>query len=122
MSNNLSAQLDRIAKRFHRHGQVGQTRDVVKVGDRSQCDDKMIVVQLLRMIAVTARNQDLLILQVDLVYVPNQYFNFAKEFPEGIHDIRDLKIARRDLMKHRREQKEILAADEGDFYRTVSRH
>jgi hypothetical protein len=60
-------------------------------------------------------------LQVDLVHVTHQHFNFAKQLPEGIYDIRDLKIARRDFMKHRCEQKEIIAADEGDFYRAVSR-
>src|SRR5437879_5972717 len=121
MSEQLDAQLNCIPKRFHCYRQFCEARDIIEIGDRSQCDYKMIIVQLLRMIAVTARNQDLLILQVDLVHASHQNFNFTKQLPEGIYDIRDLKIARRDFVEHRREQKEVVATDERDFYRAVSR-
>ena len=54
-------------------------------------------------------------------YVAQQHLNLAKQLPEGIYDIRDLEIARGNLVKHRREQEKIIATNEGNLDRTLAR-
>src|SRR6266480_3765887 len=81
----------------------------------------MIIVDLFRVVAVTARNQDPLVWQIDLVDVTHRYLNFTEQLPEGIYDICDLEIARCDLVKHRREQEKVISANETNLYRLHSR-
>jgi hypothetical protein len=54
--------------------------------------------------------------QVNLVYNTHHYLDFMEQFPERIYDICDLKIARRDLVKHRSEQEKVIAANEAHLH------
>ena len=54
-------------------------------------------------------------------HVAHYHLNLTKEFPEGIYDIGDLEIARCDLVKHRREQEKVIAANETNLHRAFSR-
>src|SRR5213596_1217792 len=76
----------------------------------------MIVIDLLWVVAVTARNQDPLVWQVNLVHDTHQYLYFMEKFPKGIYDICDLEVACCDFVKHRREQEKIIAANKANLH------
>src|SRR4030095_3233613 len=80
----------------------------------------MIVIDLLWVVAVTARNQDPFAWQVNLVHVTHQYLDLMEQFPKRIYDICDLKIACCDFVKHRREQEKVIATNEGNLHRAFS--
>src|SRR6266513_4956668 len=73
------------------------------------------------MVAVTARNQDPLVWQIDFVHITHQHLNFAKQLSKRIYDICDFEIARCDLVQHRREQEKIIVANEENLHRVDSR-
>src|ERR1700732_4815696 len=43
-----------------------------------------------------------------------------EQLPEWIYDVCDFEIARCDLVKHRREQEKVIAANEANLHRTLS--
>src|SRR5438874_5640536 len=73
------------------------------------------------MVAVTTWNQDPLVWQIDFVHLTYQHLYFAKQLSKGIYDIRDLEIARGNLVKHRREQEKVIATNKGNLHRTLAR-
>src|SRR6266481_9511801 len=81
----------------------------------------MIIVELFRVVAITARNQDPLVWQVNLVHVPHHYLDLMEQLPKGIYDVCDLEIARCDFVKHRREQEKVIAANQTDLRQTIYR-
>src|SRR5437660_5599200 len=81
----------------------------------------MVVIDLLWVAAVTAQNQDPLVWQVNLVHVTHQYLDLMEQLPKGIYDIRDLEVARCDLVKHRCEQEKVIAANEANLHCVLSR-
>src|SRR6266481_5613953 len=81
----------------------------------------MIIVELFRVVAVTARNQDPLVWQVNLVHVTHQYLDLMEQLPKGIYDVCDLEIARCDFVKHRREQEKVIVANQTDLRQTIYR-
>src|SRR6266436_2928838 len=81
----------------------------------------MIIVDLLRVVAVTARNQDPLVWQVNLVHVTHQYLDLMEQLPKRIYDICDLQVARCDLVKHRCEQEKVIAANKANPHCVLSR-
>src|SRR5439155_22980027 len=96
---DLGAESNRVRQRFHCQRQLGKTRKVVKVSDRSQCDHQMIIIDLLWAVTVTTRNQDSLIPKINLVNVADQYFDLTEQLAKGIYDVCDLEIARSILLK-----------------------
>src|SRR5947208_3729723 len=81
----------------------------------------MIIVDLFLVVAVTARNQDSLVWQVNFVHVTHQYLDLTEQLPKGIYDICDLEIACCDFVKHRREEEKIIAANEANLHCVLSR-
>src|SRR6266481_2514725 len=81
----------------------------------------MIIVELFRVVAVTARDQDPLVWQVNLVHVTHQYLDLMEQLPKGIYDIRDLQVARCDLVKHRCEQEKVVATNQANLHCAFSR-
>jgi hypothetical protein len=73
------------------------------------------------MLRQTVANLDAARLDVDTDDVPAYEVASAKQCSNGTHDMRDVEIARGDLMQHRREQEEVVAIDQRDFDRPVAR-
>src|SRR5437867_13455119 len=80
----------------------------------------MLVVELVLVVAVTTLDHDPLVWQVNLVYGTHQYLDLMEQLPERIYDICDLKIARRDFVKHRCEQEKVIAANETHLHGAFS--
>src|SRR5690348_14647255 len=55
-------------------------------------------------------------LQINALYVGLEHLHMSKNAAERINNIAGIKIARRDLVQHRRKQNEILATDQRHFY------
>src|SRR6478735_4118132 len=54
--------------------------------------------------------------QINRAYIGFDNLHVTKNSPEGIHDVARIKIARCDLMQHRRKENEILATDQRHFH------
>src|SRR6266571_8261468 len=61
----------------------------------------------------TVRNGHPLAFEVDLVYVAAEEGHVTKHLSNGIDDVGQVQIARRDLVQHRSEEKEVLAVHNG---------
>src|SRR2546430_2765276 len=71
----------------------------------------MIVIDLQRAFAETTGDRDPLVWQINLVRVTHDYFDLMEQLPQGIYNVCDFEIARCDLVKHRSEQEEVIAAN-----------
>src|SRR5207249_5586752 len=119
---DLGAESNCVRQRFHCQRQLGKTGKVVKVSDRSQCDHQMIVTDLLWAVTVATRNKDPLVRQINLVNAADQHLDPAEELAQGIDDVGDLEIARCNLVKHGCEQEKVIATNEANLRRSLSRH
>src|ERR1700747_918498 len=61
------------------------------------------------------RNHHLLALDVDLVHVATEKIHAADHLANGINDVGQIQIARRDLVQHRSKEKKVLAINDRDF-------
>src|ERR1700756_4303149 len=82
----------------------------------------MIVLQNLQILVVALRNCYSTVWQIEFIHIANQHLNTAKQLAQRIYDIGNLEITRRDLMKHRREQEKVVAANQANLDRAFSRH
>ena len=64
------------------------------------------------MMIETVRNHDLPFPDVDMIYFPGKEVHPAQHLADWIYDRRKIQVAGCDLMKHRREQEEIVTVDE----------
>src|SRR6266480_2739164 len=115
MCDQSVTQLDRVAKRFHCQRPLCYTGQVEKVRYRSERQNKMIVFERVRVPIKSMRNNDLFFIDVDLVHITAEKIHAANHFADRINDVRQIQIARRDLVQHRCEQKKVLAIDHRDF-------
>src|SRR5438876_5978360 len=75
----------------------------------------MIVFQLMRVPFEAVRNRHAPLANGDLVHDATEKVHVTDHLADGIDDVRQIKIARRDLVQHRCEQKKVLAIDNRDF-------
>src|SRR6516225_4457148 len=61
------------------------------------------------------RNHYLLALDVDLIHVATKKIHAADHFSDGIDDVRQIQIARRDLVQHRSKEKKVFAINDCYF-------
>src|SRR5258707_3608641 len=61
------------------------------------------------------RNQDALVWQINLVHVAHDNLNATEQLPQRIYDVGDFEIAGGDLVKHRRKEEEVVAADQANL-------
>jgi hypothetical protein len=61
------------------------------------------------------RNDDLFPVDVYFVHVTAEEINVPNHFANRINDVRQIQIARRDLVQHWREQEKVLPIHDGDF-------
>ncbi|MCC6763491.1 MAG: hypothetical protein IT293_02415 [Deltaproteobacteria bacterium] len=57
-------------------------------------------------------DHDLSSFQIDLDDVAVEEAHFADELPDRVRDVRDVEVARRHLVEHRREEEEVVAVDD----------
>ena len=110
--NELVAQMDRVTERFHRHRPLGESRDAVEVGDGAEREDEVVVGQFVVMVSAVVRHRDASRGEVDLLDGADEEPRALQQLAQGVHDVDDVEIARRDLVQHRGEEKEVLAAHE----------
>jgi hypothetical protein len=67
------------------------------------------------MVIESMRDNDLLLSQIDPLDFARKKLHLAKHLAHGIDDGRQIQVAGRDLMKHRREEAEIIAIDKLDL-------
>ena len=120
MCDQSIAQLDRVAKRFHCQRPLCYTGQVEKVRYRSERQNKMIVFERVRVPIKSMRNNDSFFIDVDLVHVTAEKIHAANHFADRINDVRQIQIARRDLVQHRREKEKVFAIDNGDLKARIS--
>src|SRR5258708_37340250 len=67
------------------------------------------------------RNQNPVVGQINLFHIAHEHLGAAQELSEGIHNVRDLEIAGSYLVKHRREEEEVVPADQAKLHVPGSR-
>src|SRR5436190_13051388 len=120
MFDQSITQLDRVAKRFHCQRPLCYTGQVEKVRYRSERQNKMIVFERVRVPIKSMRNNDLFFIDVDLVHVTAEKIHAANHFADRINDVRQIQIARRDLVQHWREKEKVFAIDNCDLKARIS--
>ena len=75
----------------------------------------MVVQQLVMMMFVAVGDVNHLLFQVDALDVTVKYADSLQQFSNGADDMRDIKVARRHLVEHRREEEKVLAIYDRDF-------
>src|SRR5215469_2894321 len=76
----------------------------------------MIVGNIVMMVIETVRDGHELPLEIDRFHFSGEEIDSLQEFSDGIDDIREIEIASRDFVQHRRKQKEVVAVHERDLY------
>src|SRR5881392_1669941 len=120
MCDQSVTQLNSVAKRFHCQRPLCYPGQVEKVRYRSERQNKMIVFERVRVPIKSMRNNDLFFIDVDLVHVTAEKIHAANHFADRINDVRQIQIARRDLVQHWREKEKVFAIDNGDLKARIS--
>src|SRR6266699_7043962 len=66
------------------------------------------------------RNNDLLFVDVDLVHIAAEEIDVPNHLTDRINDVRQIQIARRDLVQHWREKEKVFAIDNRDLKARIS--
>src|SRR5215470_14228250 len=115
MRDQSVAQLDCIAERLHRQGTFGDAGKIEEIRYRSERENEMVVFERVRVSMEAMRNHHLLALDIDLVHVATEKIHAADHFSDGVDDVGQIQIARRDLVQHRSKEKKVLAINHRDF-------
>ena len=75
----------------------------------------MIVFESVRVAIEPVRHRDPFVYDVDAVDIADEEADMPQHLPDGVNDIGQVEIARRDLVQHRGEEKEIFATHESHF-------
>jgi hypothetical protein len=108
-------QLNRVTERFHCQRALCDSRQAEEIGYRAERKNKMIVFEHVRVPIETMRHHDLFFVDVDLVHVATEEIHVSNHLADGIDDVRQIQVARRDLVQHRRKQEKVLAIYDRDF-------
>src|SRR6516162_10011838 len=114
--------MDRVAERFHRERVLLETSNAVKIRDPSERDYQVVVLNFMRMMRWTMHHLNPLGCKIDAPHLAVKKLNLAKEFTDGIDDMRDIDITRGNLVQHGREQEKVFAVYESRFYIREPRH
>src|SRR5438552_19202409 len=80
----------------------------------------MIVFERVRVPIKAMRNNDLLFVDIDLAHIAAEKIHAANHFTDRINDVRQIQIARRDLVQHWREKEKVFAIDNRDLKARIS--
>jgi hypothetical protein len=118
----LIAQSDSVAKRFHGQSALVEPWQLIKVRNRAQSNDQLIVAARVLVMIESVRDDHFFPGKIDR-------FNFAFEeicslehLPKGVHDRGKVQIACRNFVQHGREEEEVLAVHQGDFHAGIPGH
>jgi hypothetical protein len=75
----------------------------------------MIVIERVRVAIEAMRHYDLLLLKIDVLDIAAEEIHVPNHLANRINDVRQIQIARRDLVQHRREEEKVLAIYDGHF-------
>src|SRR5262249_22994535 len=112
MSDQSVTQLNCVAERFHCQRALCDSGQSEEIRYRSECENKMVVFDCVRVPIESMRDNNLFFLGVDLVHIATEKIHVANHFPDRINDVCQIQIARGDLMQHRREKKKVLAIND----------
>ena len=96
-----------VIARSSRPGQAEEVRD------RAGREDQVVVGQLVR-VPVPVGDRHRAGREVDLLDVPVEELHVRDELADRVDDVRDVEVARRDLVEHRREEEEVVPVDDRD--------
>src|SRR5262249_46058086 len=109
------AQVDCITERLDRDGMRFRARHAVKARDRAERQHEMVKLDFVRMALVAVRDMHAAALEVDRVDLAAEEPGAPQESADRIHHVREIEVARSDLVEHGREEKEVLPRDERHF-------
>src|SRR4051812_19123071 len=108
----MVSQIDRVAKRFHRQGVFLKPLIAVKVRNRTQAQDEMVVLQFVMMVLLAVRDPNRFCIQIYTLDFAVEDLYALQQFSNRAYDVRDVQIARGDLMKHRRKEEKVFPVDQ----------
>src|SRR5215469_12529157 len=96
------------------------SRKPIGVRDGPQTENQKIKFEAVRMMIEAMGNNDPLLFEINLVYLPCQKLHTPQHFADRIHDGCEIQIAGGDFVKHWCEQEKVLTIDQCDFERRIT--
>src|SRR5215469_5124317 len=115
MSDQSITQLNCVPERFHCQRALCDSGQSEEIRYRSECENKMVVIERVRVPIESMRNKNLFSLGVDLVHIATEKIHVANHFANRINDVCQIQIARGDLVQHRSKEKKVLAINDRDL-------
>src|SRR6516164_11776803 len=115
MSDQSVPQLDCVPERFHCQRALCDSGQPEEIRYGPKRENKVIVVERVRMPIESMRDNDLFFIDIDLVHVAAEEIHVPNHFANRIDDVGQIQIAGCDLVQHRREQEEILPIYDSNF-------
>src|SRR5919108_1858940 len=80
----------------------------------------MVVRQLVVVVPLAMRDRHPPRLEIDPLDLTGKESHVAEQLPDRVDDVCQIEVARRDLVKHRGEEEEVVAIDERDSHARVA--
>src|SRR5437870_11753525 len=80
----------------------------------------MILFERVRVPIKAMLNNDLFFVDIDLAHIAAEKIHAANHFTDRINDVRQIQVARRDLVQHWREKEKVFAIDNRDLKARIS--
>src|SRR5215469_3238667 len=101
--------MDRVAEGLHRQRMLPQAMNPIKIRDPSQSDYQVVVFNLVRMMRRTMHHLNPFVRKIDSTHLAVEEIDLLQHFADGVHYMRDIDVACRDLVQHGCEQEKVLA-------------
>src|SRR5215469_11569775 len=116
----MVAQAHRITQAFYRQRAFLDTGYPVKICHRPQADNQQVIFEFMLMTLEPMRHEHFLPAKIDMIDFTGKEVNTPQHSADWIHNRREVQVACRDLVKHRREQEEVIATDQHDLDRIAN--
>jgi hypothetical protein len=111
----------RVRQGLHPERALLQPRQPEEVGDAPQREDEMVVLQGMRVPSLCMPHDDSAPREIDVLHLSDEEHRTPYHPANRGHDVSQVQVARRDLVKHRREEDEVVVVDDRDLDRCPSR-
>ncbi len=115
VSDKMIPQPHSVAQRLHCQRGLFQTRKPIVIRDGAKPEHQIVILHSVLVMIEPMGNHDFLLLGIDPQDFTGEKVDAPQHFAQRVHDRREIQVAGRDLMKHRGEQKEVIAIDEGNL-------
>jgi len=104
-----------VSQRLHRQGPLLEAWQVVEVRDRAQRDHQEVVGKVVLMAIGSMRDHHAASWKVDTLDDSLEEARLPQDTADGADNVGQVEVARRHLVKHRGEEKEVVPVDERDL-------